>query len=267
MKCVADITFDERHDLALDLYLPDTLKADACVIYAHGGGFRRGARHHVEAGHFAQRFTDAGFAMASVSYRLRTGMDAFDIEDRSAIDAYVARSQKIGLSLSPKLFGSAFIAAMEDISQAIEYLWVEGAGLGIQSRKIGVLGVSAGGIAGLALAYPPMQWTRRVSRPDAVVSISGALVQPWRLEPDGPPCLMIHGPRDRIIHIDNVKLAAMRAEQIGAPVSLVITGVRGHATQVDAALDGQDASGRTYMDMILYHFEDLRDGNTREEIA
>ncbi len=258
MKCVPDIVYDTTHDLALDLYLPDTLKADACVIYAHGGGFRKGSRDEVEAAHFAERLTAKGLALASISYRLRTKMDAFPEDDQAAIEAYMVRSEKVGLTLSPSLYGPAFIAAMEDMSRAIEYLWVEGQGLGIASRKVGVLGISAGGIAGLALAYPPMQWTRRVSRPDAVVSICGALVQPWRLEEDGPPCLMIHGPRDRVIGLENVKLAAARAEQVGAPVSLVNTGIRGHTTQVDAALDGQDHSGRAFMDMILYHFADLR---------
>lgn len=262
MKCVADITYDKSHDLALDLYLPDTLQAQACVIYAHGGGFTRGARHHVEAAHFAERLTAKGFAVASVSYRLGTKMKAFSAEDQDYIKTYIARTKKVGLTISERLYGSAFIAAMEDLSRAIEYLWVEGAGLGIRSRKIGVLGVSAGGIAGLALAYPPMQWTRRVARPDAVVSICGALVQPWRLEEGGPPCLMIHGPRDRIIHIGNLQLAAHRAGQVNAPVQLIDTGIRGHATQVDAALDGTDQAGRAYMDVILDHFADLKDDDT-----
>lgn len=258
MKCVPDIVYDDTHQLAFDLYLPDSLRADACVIYAHGGGFRKGSRDEVEAGYFADRLTSQGLAMASISYRLGTEMDAFSPEDQDAIQAYLARSKKVGLTLSPSLCGAAFIAAMEDMSRAIEYLWVEGEALGIASRKVGVLGISAGGIAGLALAYPPMQWTRRVSRPDAVVSICGALVQPWRLEPDGPPCLMIHGPRDRVIGFENVKIAAQRGEQAGAPISLLNTGIRGHTTQIDAALDGEDRSGRSYMDMILYHFDNLR---------
>lgn len=259
MKCVADIVYDPTHDLALDLYMPDDLRAEACIIYAHGGGFRRGARHHVEAAHFAKRLTAQNFAVASVSYRLATPIEAFDQDDQDLIKAYMIRSKKVGLSMSDNLYGSAFIAAMEDVSKAMEYLWVEGSGLGIRSRKVGILGVSAGGIAGLSLAYPPMHWADRVVRPEAVVSICGAMVQPWRLEPDGPPCLMLHGPRDRIIHLGNVQLAAARAEQVEAPVTLINTGVPGHSTQVDAALDGKDEAGRPYMDVILNHFAQLQD--------
>ncbi|PTX57259.1 hypothetical protein C8N43_1925 [Litoreibacter ponti] len=259
MKCVPDIIYDPAHELAFDLYLPDSLKADACVIYAHGGGFRRGHRGHVEVGHFADALTAQGLAVASISYRLRTEMSAFDDDDASYIEAYIARSQKIGLTLSPKLYGPAFIAAIEDMSKAIEYLWVEGERLGIASRKIGVLGVSAGGIAGLALAYPPMQWVRRVSRPDAVVAISAALVQPWRLEENGPPCLMFHGPRDRIIDLGNAQLGAARAQQIGAPVTLIDTKVNGHASQVDVILDGTHKDGTPYIQMVIDHFARLRE--------
>jgi len=254
MRCVSDIVYDPDAQLAFDLYLPDTLSASACIIYAHGGGFRRGARHNDEVAYFAQAFTDAGFALASISYRLGTGLNAFSEKDQGFIAAYTGRSSKLGLTLSSKLYGAAFMAAMEDISKAIEYLWVEGAALGIADRKIGVLGVSAGGIAGLALAYPPTHWAVRVSKPDAVVAISSAIVQPWRLEEGGPPCLMIHGPNDRIIDIADAEIGALRAEQTGAPVRLINTGVPGHATQVDVVLDAADADGVPYMQHVLDQF-------------
>ena len=259
MKCVSDIVYDPRHGLELDLYLPDNLTADACVIYAHGGGFRRGNRAAVETGHFAQNLTDAGFAMASISYRLNTALDTFLDEDAEQIQTHMARSAKVGLTLSPNFYGASFIAAMEDMSNAIEYLWVEGDRLGITSRKLGILGISAGGIAGLALAYPPMPWMQRVSRPDAVVAISSALVHPWRLEADGPPCLMFHGPNDRSIDIGNAQLGAARAQQVGAPVTLIDTKIKGHVSQIDEVLDGAHPDGTTYMQMIIDHFARLRE--------
>lgn len=259
MKCVPDIEYDPTRNLALDLYLPDSLKAKACVIYVHGGGFSRGDKAHVEAAHFAARLTEHGLAVASVDHRLGTTLDAFDQDDQELIETYMARTAKVGLTLSEKLYGPAFIAAIEDVSKAIEYLWVEGAELGIKSRKVGVLGVSSGGIVGLALAYPPMHWVDRVVRPEAVVAIAGALVQPWRLEENGPPCLMFHGPQDRIINIGNVQLVAGRAEQVGAPIELIDTGVPGHATQVDATLDGKDRSGEPYIDRIVAHFAALKE--------
>lgn len=259
MKCVPDILYEPSRDLALDLYLPDNLKASACIIYAHGGGFTRGARHHVEAPHIALPLVEAGFAVASISYRLQTKPAVFDPQDRERIEAYKQRSAKVGLTLSSRLYGHRFIAAMEDMSRAVEFLWVEGAGLGIRHPKVGVVGVSAGGIAGLGLAYPPTHWGHRVSKPEAVVSIGAALVQPWRLVEDGPPCLMIHGPNDRVIDISNPRLAAERAQQVGAPVTLLDTGVPGHNTQVDVVLDGKTADGVPYMQLVLDHFARLVD--------
>ena len=260
MKCLPDIIYDADNHLALDLYLPDNLRAEACVIYAHGGGFLAGGRDHVEAVHFAKYFTDAGFALASVSYRLGTPATAFNARDQGYIADDAARSARIGLTLSPKLYGPAFFAAMEDLSKAVSFLWMEGQSIGIATPKVGILGVSAGGIAALALAYPPALWRHRVSRPDAVVAISAAFVQPWRLEEDGPPCLMIHGVRDRMIHLRNGRIAAMRAEQVGAPVTLHNTRVAGHLEQVDLVLDGKTRHGECYMQLVLDEFARLRDG-------
>ena len=260
MKCIPDILFEPNRGLALDLYLPETMEAEAVVLYAHGGGFRKGSRDSAEVAYFAQAITGAGLAMASVSYRLSTGMEAFSPEDRELIESYRQRSLKVGLTLSPNLYGPEWLAATEDLSCAMEYLWVEGDSLGLYSRQTGILGVSSGGIAGLSLAYPPLEWVDRLSKPDVVVSIAGAIVQPWRLGADGPRCLMFHGTDDKIIDAGNLHLAAMRAQQVGAPVSLIETETAGHNAQVDVVLDGSDSTGNRYIDLVLLEFERLRGG-------
>ena len=90
---------------------------------------------------------------------------------------------------------------------------------------------------------------------NAVVAISAAIVQPWRLSIEGPECLMLHGPNDRIIDIRDAEFGAMRAEQVGAPVKLINTGIRGHASQVDAVLDGAGSQqDGAFMDIIVDHF-------------
>ncbi len=257
MKSLPDIVYDGDAHLSLDLYLPDSLQAEACVIYAHGGGFRKGGRDHVEALHFARHFTQAGFALASVSYRLDTPARAFSASDQASIERCMARSRKVGLTLSPRLYGPAFMAAVEDLSKAVSFLWREGHSLGIKAPKVGILGVSSGGVAALALAYPPVQWHHRVSRPGAVVAISSAFVQPWRLNEEGPPCLMINGVRDRIIHLQNARIGALRADQVGAPVTLHNTRVPGHLAQVDLVLDGMTRHGERYMQLMLDEFARL----------
>lgn len=259
MKCVANIPFDLDEELALDLYLPDNLNAKACVIYAHGGGFRKGSKGEELSRHFAKRLTDIGFAVASVDYRLRCGFDSFSDDEAEQIRAFLRRGQRLGLRLSSSLYGPAFIAAMIDISKAVEFLWVEGKSLGIGSRKTGILGVSAGGIAGLALAYPPGFWRDKLAKPDAVVAISSAIVQPWQLKEDGPPCLMINSPIDRIVPMRDAARGAARAQNMGAPVTLINTGIKGHNTQVDLALDGVAQDGTPYMQIIADQFARLVD--------
>lgn len=254
MKCVSDITYASDPELAMDVYLPASLTASACILFLHGGGFHKGTRDGVEVGHFAEQLTAAGFAMASITYRLGAKLDSYNKKQQGFIEAYSARTKKLGLKLSPKLYGPAYIAALEDVSKAIEYLWVEGDGLGIKSRKLGVLGVSAGGIAGLGAAYPPTHWMASLSRPDAVVAISSAIVQPWRLHGDGPSCLLIHGPRDRVIDIKDPKIGMQRAAWVNAPFELLETKVPGHASQVDLILDGSSEDDTPYMQRIIDHF-------------
>lgn len=259
MKCVPDIVYEPEQKLALDLYLPDNLTARACVIYAHGGDFTFGARDAQEVPYFAAALVDAGFAMASVTYRLKPKAELFDEIDRDRIEAYKARSAKIGLSLSSKLYGHRFIAAMEDISRAIEFLWVEGGRLGIQHRKTGLLGTSAGGIASLGLAYPPTHWSHKTSKPDAVVAIGSAIVQPWRLTDEGPPCLLIHDTADDVIAVSNPQLGVSRAEVASAPIALMEVSLGAHKTLADLVLDGADENGVPYMQSVIDQFARLVD--------
>jgi acetyl esterase/lipase len=59
--------------LALDLYLPEADGAPV-VLFAHGGGWRAGSRRvfvpHVSAADSFERIVAAGFAVASIDYRL-----------------------------------------------------------------------------------------------------------------------------------------------------------------------------------------------------
>jgi len=71
---------------------------------------------------------------------------------------------------------------------------------------------------------------------------------------------MIHGVRDRIVHVQNGRIAARRAEQVGAPVTLHNTRVAGHLAQVDLVLDGETRHGERYMQLVLDEFARLRDG-------
>jgi len=260
MNRIDDIRYSGSHDLAMDLYLPASGTAAAAVVYVHGGGFRRGSRKAAEVVAFAGKLVPYGFAFAAVDHRLDTPITAFSSEDAAVIERLAARTVSAGLTLSPRLYGPAFYAALEDVSEAIQYLWVEGERFGITSREVGVLGVSSGGIAGVSLAFPPNGFYKRLARPEAVVAISGAVVQPWRLEEGAPPVLLFHGDDDRIIGADNIALAERKARIRAAPVSVVRTGVKGHASQVAVVLAGADAEGQGYFELVLDQFAPLQSG-------
>ncbi|RMH49465.1 MAG: hypothetical protein D6688_00370 [Alphaproteobacteria bacterium] len=260
MRRVDDIPYSGRYALTLDLFLPEDRPAEATIIYLHGGGFRRGRKRDVGSQLFAPRLTAEGFAVASVEYRLNTTMDAFSEEDAEVILKLAVRARSSGLTFSPKLYGPALFAALEDVSEAIQFLWVEGEGYGIRSRRVGILGVSAGGIIGASLSFPPNVFLNRLVRPDAAVGISAAVVHPWRLGSPGSPVLLFHGRKDRIIPEENVAMVARKAAAVNAPLKVIWTGVKGHSSQVPTVHEGRDPEGVAYFDYLLEHFAPLKVG-------
>jgi acetyl esterase/lipase len=95
-------------DLALDLYMPAAVEDPPLLVWVHGGGWSRGARKPVQT--FA--FVEAGYAMASVDYRLS---------------------------------GTApFPAQIHDLKGAIRFLRAQAGAYGYDASRVGVVGVSAG---------------------------------------------------------------------------------------------------------------------------
>jgi len=96
------------HELGLDLYMPEGVANPPLLVWIHGGGWRAGSRKSVST----LAFVEAGFAMASVSYRL-----------------------------SPV---AEFPAQSHDIKGAIRFLRANADKYSYDASRIGVLGVSAG---------------------------------------------------------------------------------------------------------------------------
>jgi len=96
--------------LAGDLYLPEADTPLPAVVMIHGGGWRRGEAEDMER--FAKRLAGAGFAVFNIAYRL-------------------APAHK-------------FPAQLEDARQAVRWLRANAGGLGIDARRVGAWGFSAG---------------------------------------------------------------------------------------------------------------------------
>lgn len=236
------IQFAPEKNLFLDLCTP-VVPVRAVVLYLHGGGFLKGSRAEQPSGLLAQRLVPGGVAVASADYRLRTPLSAFSKEGAAAVLAAQARSKAVGLTLAARLCGPEMYAALEDADAALRFLAGQFAGV-----PIVICGVSAGGILGLSLAHPPRGMA--LARPDGVLAISGAMVQPWRLVAGGPPAIMLHGHPDRVIGIENPRLALRRAKARGADLRLVETGTGGHNPQVAVFCNATDPEGAPYSDLL-----------------
>jgi acetyl esterase/lipase len=225
--------------LKLDLFRPKAA-LKATLLYAHGGGFIKGSRKDKTAKRLAEKLAGEGVTVASVDYRLKTDISAFTPDQQPRITNAQARTARIGMPINPQFCGPRLYAALEDLSDAIDFLRRPGPLL--------VLGVSSGGIAALSLAFPPRDGWENVSQPDGVIGLSSAMVQPWRLASNGVPSLLFNGPIDRIISPENSHIIAHRASTTSAPLQVIITDRNGHNPQVDLFIDGDDANGKPWLD-------------------
>lgn len=107
---MADIPFAnvDGHELALDVYMPAAAEDAPLLVWVHGGAWRAGSRKSVST----LAFLEAGYALASVSYRL------------SGVAPFPAQSH--------------------DIKGAIRFLRAHAADYGYDASRIGILGSSAG---------------------------------------------------------------------------------------------------------------------------
>jgi hypothetical protein len=238
---------------AMDLFLPHGYKGDqirGVVAYLHGGGFRKGDRKDPIVQQLIPAVLDRGLAFASVGYRLGAGMADLPPERHAPTRAMMRASARAGLSLSPKLYGPTFVAALWDISAALAALGSGAMSPRLAGSPVILLGNSAGGIAALSLAHPPAVWARDLLRPSAVFAVSAAMVQPWCLRAGGPPCRIMTARRDRIIPPQDARLAQAVARTRGADLALIETGIPGHNAQLTALAGGRDPFDRPWLDRL-----------------
>lgn len=128
MPTIRDITYTEtpHGPLLLDLYLPDraTPSPVPLVLFVHGGGWRNGSKETMRG----QGFTDSGFAVASLNYRL-TGT-------------------------------APWPAQIHDCKAAVRWLRAHSREYGWHPDRIGAWGTSAGGhlVAMLAVTGNRAEW-------------------------------------------------------------------------------------------------------------
>lgn len=227
----------DGQELCLDLYLPFWKKKCPLVVYFHGGGWSSGS--YREAG--VSWLTGAGFAVASVQYRLS---------------------------------GEAqFPAQVHDVKGAIRWLRAHDEEYGFDGSRVSAVGISSGGhLAMMAgLVGDELEGTvggclQERSKVDAVVNYFGATdfilrsqTQAGATEPKGsvvhrllgssvredpelarraspvfhatassPPLLVIHGGKDPQVKVDQAHRIVDRYRELGGEVEFELLAEGGH---------------------------------------
>ncbi|PHN04153.1 alpha/beta hydrolase [Flavilitoribacter nigricans] len=177
--------------LYLDLYRPlgDTERNKPVILYVHGGGFSGGSRDGAGLVTFAEDFAKKGYAVASISYRLRMKGKGFGCD--------ITAQEKI----------RTFQEAALDIRQATKFLLDRRQEFGVNPDQIVLAGSSAGAEAVLHAAY----WktsdlpANAVALPagfryGGVISMAGALVDPQLItESSAIPTQLFHGTCDNLV--------------------------------------------------------------------
>ncbi len=252
MQCLKDIPYIERdgQTLALDLYLPDDAPLSGLMLFAHGGGFMKGERTGPPAKNLAGKLTDLGVAMASVSYRLNTEDTDLPVPIRRQVYANRRRAKDSGITLQHNLMGPRFEAARQDVGAAFDFLRSTQSPQDFSTLPMGLIGISAGGIVGLSLAFPTGNLPS-FQKPACVIALGAALQHPWALTENAPPCLILHSCEDRIVPTKNCEVLAALITNANAPIDIQICKKKGHNAPVHALFDGDAPSGTPYWQMAL----------------
>lgn len=138
--CEAPVKPTAVRPLLLDLYLPAGEAKRPLLIWIHGGAWRMGNHKRPPA---VPLFTDAGFAVASISYRL-----------------------------SPE---ALFPAQIRDCLTAVRFLRAHAGRYNLNPDRVGVWGASAGGhlaaLVGLAAHVPAFATGDHADQPAAVQAV------------------------------------------------------------------------------------------------
>ena len=222
--------------LYLDVYKPANPRADkACVVVLFGGGFYLGTRDNLYIRQSAEPLVERGFTVISIDYRL-------GLRDQQLV------SEHNNLFKYTAMFRKCIDLAVEDCSDAIEWICNNADMLDINTERIVLTGNSAGAVTVLELDHAransqptasslPQGW-----RPAAVVPYAGGLLckkKDLKYKTPPAPTLMFHGTKDRIVSY----------KSFGMPFQPKMRG----ASKIDKVMDKQNFNHWTIRCIGNYH--------------
>ncbi|NND95974.1 MAG: alpha/beta hydrolase [Pirellulaceae bacterium] len=252
-------------DLLLDLYYPsaNSNQVDSphpVIIYTHGGGWAAGSKQGAANGSFKvvfEKLLDAGFAVASVNYRLCRPNSSVTMRD-CVIDSkdavrYLAKNHK-----TLKLDNTRFFVMGDSAGGQIAQMLLLSSPEALPGDKE-LAAVAYKMIAGVSW-YGPCDFEKtdlfnhddranfrdrfgpRILGPK---TDSADKLQRYRemspvnyLSPNSPPLLMIQGDKDTTIPVKHAYYMKQKADLAKAPVEIMIISNAGHNwRKVDAEID------------------------------
>lgn len=190
----------DKQDLPMDIYQPekDTSHLRPLIIWVHGGSFIGGNRKEKRIIDFCKFFAKRGYLAAAIDYRV-----GFDFSDRK--------------NIKKNIFFSV-LRAVQDTKAAVRYFRKFKDKYRIDTSKITVGGISAGGFAALQAAYintkelPPQIDTTSLgdlegnsgnpgysSYFQAVVNCWGGIADTAWIPKHGQPVICFHGTNDPMV--------------------------------------------------------------------
>ncbi|WP_374530775.1 alpha/beta hydrolase [Novosphingobium sp.] len=219
----------------LDYYPAVGAKAPApLVIFVHGGGWKRGSKDNADGGWKAPHYTQAGYAYASINYRLvpeaTVEQQAADVS--AAIAALIARAPQLGIDTSRIVLMGHSAGAHLVALVGTDERYLKGAGLSFTNLK-GVLPID-----GAAYDVPRQIADGGRFMHDTYLQAFGTDPQRQRAlspalqaaAPNAPAFLIIHVQRqDGIAQAKELQAALQKAGTPAERRDFPGTGLRGHA--------------------------------------
>ena len=229
----------------LDLYIPDDGAALPLVIWVHGGAFRMGDK----ADGVPTEILDAGYALASVNYRLsQHALFPAQIEDVKAAVRWL-RAHAATYRLDPERFGawgpsagghlvamlgttghldifdvgenldvSSHVRAVVDYFGPTDFLQMDA-----QRLPDGMVHDTPDSPESELVGGPIQEHPTRVARANPITYVTA----------DAPPFLIVHGDQDPLVPYQQSVLLHTALEEAGVPVTFYTVAGGGHGQFTD----------------------------------
>lgn len=148
----ANETDTEPVDLKMDIYTPKGDKATkrAAVIVAHGGAMISGAKDHTtqKSVAYCDSLAARGFVAASIGYRL-----GVSVKGDFSLKTFLKKGSSQSLTVDSADYARAVYRGVQDINAAVRYMRANADELGIDPKRIYLVGNSSGAILAIENIY------------------------------------------------------------------------------------------------------------------